>query len=900
MDKLTIIDKNWVEGSVRVIFSEMIAHSRQWDVIYQAAEALSKLSLDDLNFGYGQQRQGIKRLFFSQSRRIPLWRYRHDDQRVIFWAGLKENQETATLWLAGHRSTVYETLSRKLPQIRQHLQVLLASSLTDFEVWEDRLAPPEQECPWQDLVESNPCFRWPRHASSVQEIVTYIQEGLFRFQPVLSEKQAAFAKQAKTTLWRPFAPLILPIQGGAGTGKTTLGVEILQMFMGVPQDIYPLLILPNPTLANRARAAVLAHFPHSSLASDWRDHAETPTKALITTRDDLIQALAGDRDPALSLAECNRRLRHQLRHQGDWSGIPNLYGLLRGYSPDPQIAYPSNHRDPLSQRYEEWNQRLQQAWRPDYEALFEGRDPYAQGQRALAALDQIGVNPHASRRYILILDEIQDYYWFQLQVLVRFSQRINPQPLLILLGDENQRVTVSGFTWSALATALHQQTGIVLPQRLELTENFRNTVEIARLARHTLLEGFRHLITWTGRHLRDPGLPGHQRSGKKPRLQVISEDRALVEQLGELLAPSPAAEQAPNYIFLLSPDSPWKNYLRQVDPEERFLIPYTIAEAKGQEFEAVIWVHPFAGCGNTLTPEQIFQWYTTITRARSYLVWILSPEEHQWLTEQAGHWSEPLSHFFQDQSLELSDFLQELRQEARTQLTLDQRRERVIHTFSQELYLWLQGGSPPSLPKNLEAVGWDPWQFLAALSQTEPDLEGLEKAGFTTAAWPIGDPLTDVICYWVSYCWAEATGTTLPNSWRDQARQALGTYLSQHPEHQQAALDAGDPEWQSFVYWALGRSWQAGIHINQHCRESHFQKNQAMIRAISQHLEHQGLSLEAQRLRVHLGLEDPPADLASIPHLWDPSTPHPTTATRLCQHLVVTLSELLPPLSPAS
>ncbi|GAB4213340.1 MAG: hypothetical protein OHK0012_09280 [Synechococcales cyanobacterium] len=575
-------------------------------------------------------------------------------------------------------------------------------------------------------------------------------------------------------------------------------------------------------------------------------------------------------------------------------GKTNLYGLLRGYSSEALISYPSNYRDLLTQQYAVLNHNLQSVWRPRYEAIFEGRDPYAQAQRALLHLNESSFSSNSVHRYVLIVDEIQDYYWFYLRVLFHFSQTIGSQSLLVLLGDENQRVTISGFTWAALANVMQSQLDILLPPRIELTENFRNTVEIARVARHTLLQGFRHLVSHGGRHPQDPGLPSSGEHGAKPRLQVIRDDTAFFDQIPTLLANEDPEKLPPNYVFILNPNSNWKSQLHSFDPKEDLLIPYTIPEAKGQEFDAVIWVHPFLDCGDHLDPDQIFQWYTTITRARTYQVWMLSPTEYDWLTQQANRWSEPLNRLFTNQALSIPDLISELRQQARTQLTLEQRRQRALQQFYQSLQEWLMGSEAPPLPNNLAILRWNFWEFLAALCQNNPELERLENLSFQDATLPGADPLQTTLLFWICYKWAQQTGLSVPVPWQAHALQSFQTYLTQHPDQKEIALTVEDPEWQSFVYWASGSSWQAAIHINQHFRQHHFQKNQAMVRAISHHLNQRGLSLEAQRLLVSLELAAPPPDLLAIPELWDSLTHTPTTVTRLCRYLVRTLIENLP------
>ncbi|MEN9245765.1 MAG: AAA family ATPase [Thermostichales cyanobacterium SRBZ-1_bins_19] len=870
---------------MRVLFSEWIARSRALEGVYRAARALGQLRLDDLPFGYGRQQQGFRRLFFSQ-RQLPLWRYRHGNERVILWAGLLQHQETAILWLAGHRREVYEQLGRKLGTIYS-----FPADEEAFEQWEEALDPPPQDLDYQALVQTSPWFRLPERLGSPEALASYLREGIFRFQPLLTEVQAALARNVDNIRWRPFAPLIVPVQGGAGTGKTSLAVEMAGAFLRVAQEVYPILVLPTATLARKAQAALLAHHPHSRLAQTWPDH--THTQALVTTRDDLIQALAAAGDPPMPLGECNRRLRQYLTPRlGSWDLSGNLYGILRGYSDDPEIAYPSSYRDVLTAHYQHLKDRIQRVWGPAQEGIFENRDPYAQAQGAWAAVQGLQPAP-GTRRYVLILDEVQDYYWFQLRVLVALAQRLNVQPLLVLLGDENQRVTISGFTWAALARVMQEQVGILLPQRVQLWENFRNSQEIARVARHVLLQGFGHLLPLRkSRRWSDPGVPSCTH-GPKPRLQVIAKDEEFWQQLPALMTRDPELDWGgESYIFVVSPDSDWKAKLHYLDPGEEVLIPYTVVEAKGQEFDAIIWVHPFAGCGHKLEPIQLFEWYTTITRARNYQVWLLSERERDWLQQQAQHWTEPLEELFQDQSLPLAELIQELRQAASTQLTLDQRRERLIQQCCQDLYAWLSNGTPPTLPSTLPRLDWDFWQLLAAFAATEPDLDVLEKYSFSSVSLPVGDPLVTVMVYWVSRAWGEQTGLELPAGWEDQGRQALGDYLQQHPEQQPLALAAGDPGWQSFVYWALGQSWQAALHVHRHWGGSHNRKNQAIIRAISHHWEQQGLVLEAQRLRVSLGLEAPPAEL---PFLWDPPGPSPTTATRLCHQLVQTLQALSEP-----
>ena len=132
----------------------------------------------------------------------------------------------------------------------------------------------------------------------------------------------------------------------------------------------------------------------------------------------------------------------------------------------------------------------------------------------------------------LLIDEGQDFpsgFYKTLRTLSAVASargaRIQHQPRCFVLADENQQITTSNSTLDEIAAAL----GIAADNRYLLLDNFRNTREIAELARSFFAD--------VGAM---PNLPA--RAGERPMLSVVANRAQVAERIRIWLTNNPGKE----------------------------------------------------------------------------------------------------------------------------------------------------------------------------------------------------------------------------------------------------------------------------------------------------------------------------------------------------------------------
>ncbi|MEC4813003.1 MAG: hypothetical protein SAK29_06985 [Scytonema sp. PMC 1069.18] len=228
------------------------------------------------------------------------------------------------------------------------------------------------------------------------------------------------------------------------------------------------------------------------------------------------------------------------------------------------------------------------------------------------------VPPFNHSSTLVIVDEAQDFMLCELQALIAVCQaweeRGHPTYLL-LLGDLNQRIQPTDFDWGQLK----------LKKPIQLGRNYRNSCHILEFANQ-----FWKLAQDINRNLGSKHLPQPANLeeafevGEPVRLLVCDSEQDALQFLQQL---SQESEREENKRYLLRYlANAVKVVSSKLNASYPNLLILNAEQAKGREFEACVAFSLFVGNGEP-SLEETFQWYTLLTRARSRLLVVLTPNE---------------------------------------------------------------------------------------------------------------------------------------------------------------------------------------------------------------------------------------------------------------------------------
>ncbi|MGB3642040.1 MAG: DEAD/DEAH box helicase family protein [Rivularia sp. (in: cyanobacteria)] len=220
---------------------------------------------------------------------------------------------------------------------------------------------------------------------------------------------------------------------------------------------------------------------------------------------------------------------------------------------------------------------------------------------------------------LVIVDEAQDFMLCELQALIATCKEWNRQSNLThlwLLGDLNQRIQPTDFNWGKLH----------LRETISLKRNYRNSRYILEFANQ-----FRHLAQEINSELNAQHLPAAANPedafevGEKVRvLKCDSTDDALI--FLQQFARQDVSVENKRYLLHYLANTVKVISNNNLDIYDDNLVILNAEDAKGREFEACVACGLFTGSGKP-SLEEAFQWYTLLTRARSRLLIVVTPEE---------------------------------------------------------------------------------------------------------------------------------------------------------------------------------------------------------------------------------------------------------------------------------
>lgn len=550
------------------------------------------------------------------------------------------------------------------------------------------------------------------------------------------------------------------LKGSAGTGKTTSALRLAME--AVNNGSYPIVIVPNKELQKFCKKELNQIESNNNLKICEYFPNSQSTDLAVFTKAYLLQYLAGAEHPWI-VSGGNQIIRSYLESRR--VSIPkeldniDLYSLYLG-----QVAasYHQSNKDPLSQEFtkainfinEELNKRYIRESLEDRDIISQANKAIKNKKKSIEVISQlIGYSNEVNQKSpILIIDEVQDFYWSELQALINFylvrfpmteryettakyfdnelkktsiSVANDAGRLIILAGDNNQRVTFSGFSWSNFVNTFRDKFPNCDPPIAPdvFNKNHRNTKQITRAANYILsaqgtnLKAFK--ISTDGNNWIDtpPSQEFSKNGNTTPRL--IKADREWIDQLisqlrdGSKVRPM---ESSDRFVFIYDEAS----YIYQDSQEQDNLLFLNVAEAKGREFDAVVIIFPFAICSEQPTISQLFKWYTSLTRARNYAALLISDREWDWLHKMVINSSDLETVFAKSSSLSIDDFVKDLYAEGRSSLTREEEISLLVDNIFRRIEHSLQSNSnSQNLIYELRQKNLEIWEILDAIADRE-------------------------------------------------------------------------------------------------------------------------------------------------------------------------------------
>jgi mRNA-degrading endonuclease RelE of RelBE toxin-antitoxin system len=219
---------------------------------------------------------------------------------------------------------------------------------------------------------------------------------------------------------------------------------------------------------------------------------------------------------------------------------------------------------------------------------------------------------------ILIVDEAQDLLLSELQAIIAVCKSWIEQghpTYLWLLGDLNQRISPTDFTWNQLK----------IRNTVELRRNYRNSRQILEFANQFCRIGQKISSQVGAKKLPEPAQPEDAfATGERVRLLECSSKTEALEFLQELAGETKNEENRRHLLHDLA--NAVKVFSTQSLNSSDSLLILNPEQAKGREFEACVAFCLFEGYGTPSLAES-FQWYTLLTRARSRLLIVATKSE---------------------------------------------------------------------------------------------------------------------------------------------------------------------------------------------------------------------------------------------------------------------------------
>jgi mRNA-degrading endonuclease RelE of RelBE toxin-antitoxin system len=678
-------------------------------------------SFNDLKY---HQLTNIKRLKYYQP---TVWRYRHDKFRLVFTV-TSQPEEIVLI----HRFLPRDIVYQKLPQY-------LTAKISETE----RIDIDHNH----EYQLHNRYFSLPlKQLNKAEEISEYITKGNYLFSPCLTEEQLEFVSHINSYNFK-----IYQIQGAAGTGKTTLAFQIATQTI-IQHESYPLVIVPTESLQNFGIKTM------ANKAKELNREIKICTNLLdtenseigIVTVENFFKFASGDKQDCLTKFEGNQIINKYIdrRQKNQFLSGIDLYNLHLGLRHND--GYIQTSQGHISQSYQKALEELNNYY--DQESLtlafnFNGRDAISQSKRAFSNRKNVlkNLNKISKNKPItFIIDEVQDLYWQQMKLLLYLAINQKKTKPFVLLGDVNQEITISGFSWANFDQSYlnefvkndgltDHETRLILNQNREShgqdqpLKNFRNTIKIANAARFILINAFRHQLSKNGKHILDPGDPEEIcfEKGIAPLLIKINQEW-LTDFIDKLIRENSQTDNS-KFVFIVNQESEqYQEIKRKIDNYKKQILSLTILQAKGQEFDAVIYVSLFAFQKEQPTIHEIYKWYTALTRARHFSVILLLENEYNWLRRQVNE-DEIKAHFNLIENPDLDILIKQVSEQGINIVTTQQILQKIALNYGENWSNWVKGKQMEiNLAKECQDENISFWELINYLENNAQEIVNLD------------------------------------------------------------------------------------------------------------------------------------------------------------------------------
>ena len=410
---------------------------------------------------------------------------------------------------------------------------------------------------------------------------------------------------------------VIALQGGAGSGKSTFALLAACRIASAPgPERRHVIFLAPPALVERFRLFREARYVYGS----------PPLPGGITTVADWLHSCAPGAPPPSPLrtrfalqdaAETARRAN--LRHQGQRP--PETVSDLDVLLYEAFLLGSTGHKDAAGVPYAERLLALGAIPPRFWTDALAAHDASSRTALASAVTAALPEPPPGATRALLVVDEAQDLLVAEVQAIKETWQHWNErgcQTLLWFLGDTNQRITPSGFTWDALAhLGIHSA-----PQTLR--RNYRNTRAVLHTASAYHARAQTLAADQRARRPAPPSRPGPDTPDGDPVRYVVLPDAQAVSQAITALSGVAADDRERSLRAHLSKQLQVLAPTPRPDVDPASALVHTPASIKGSELEAAVAVGVFD------LPDSLHAvngGYTLVTRVRRRLLFLLTQAE---------------------------------------------------------------------------------------------------------------------------------------------------------------------------------------------------------------------------------------------------------------------------------
>ncbi len=436
--------------------------------------------------------------------------------------------------------------------------------------------------------------------------------------------------------------VITCITGIPGSGKTVLGAEISKRCLDKNEEATVLIVIPNVRLVSFYKRYLLANEIAEENIIEIVDYLHFRNGAIyITTFKNLIKLIEGkiNYEPI----QDESKIIQLLKESKYWGAIKSSFNdekeVLDFYNAffdenEELINYPD--KDAFSPIYSDKFEKLGQ-YTKKYSQLFKDNGIATRKGIAYSFLKNLLSNKDntlysftaAGNQLTIIVDEVQDLIGAEWRALVDFcAEQINKKNgiKLIFLGDEKQRVTVSGFSWTNLSKYVYSiniNRDFTGPKKL--SKNHRVTQQVADFI------AFIDSITNERGTRRVVSIKKTDCIFSKERVNVLCADlRNLERAIGRIVK-----ESTQNYILnkeakAIVITEEYTNNIKNLNNEMIEIV--NLYDSKGTEYESVFLLNPFRNIlpSKELDVEQNYKLYTMCTRSRNSLTILLDTDEYEW------------------------------------------------------------------------------------------------------------------------------------------------------------------------------------------------------------------------------------------------------------------------------